>query len=72
MVHYARSGQPLQPAPKVTLPVWLIVRVSPAGQVRVPRDLVKDEVVEGETTWNGGLERPWVDQRDMPGHGDRS
>ena len=36
VVHWARSGQPVQPAPKVTLRFSVIVRVSPAGQVTVP------------------------------------
>jgi hypothetical protein len=34
-VQPARSGQPRQAAPKVTLPARLIVRVTPAGQVAV-------------------------------------
>src|SRR5262249_58512072 len=35
-VHRARSGQPLQAAPKTAYPVRVIFRISPLGQVAVP------------------------------------
>jgi len=47
VVHCARRGQPRQAAPKVTPPLVVIGRVSPAGQVavRVVWSMVKSSAV---------------------------